>query len=79
MLRALIKCNIVLKERMKGDLLPIRFSFKHLPTAEVEPQWKSAHAPCDVVGVPDEYQGRFNKTLFKTVTAQPCSAIHAQL
>lgn len=48
----------------------IRFSFKHLPTAEVEPQWKSAHAPCDVCRGPDEEQGHLIETLFKTTTAQ---------
>lgn len=45
--------------------------FKHSPTAEVEPQWKSAHALCDVYRVPDE--GHFSETLFKTITAQSSS------
>lgn len=54
MLPSLKHFNITINKRMKSDYKLIRFSFIHSPTAEVEPQWKSAHALYDVWRDPDE-------------------------
>lgn len=50
-----------LKRGWKGiykDTLLIQTAIRHLPTAEVEPQWKSAHAPWGVRKMPGWWLGR---------------------